>query len=60
MSLRRIEFYMLQELIQIDRDVIDGIFERNGEQMVIVVSYEKARKLKKGIIAFVPKGKEEE
>lgn len=58
MSLRRIDFQLPHELIQIDRDVIDGIFERNGKQMVIVVSYEKAREHKKGTMTFVPRKEE--
>jgi hypothetical protein len=58
MSLRKIDFQLPHELIQIDRDVIDGIFERNGKQIVIVVSYEKARKHKKGTMTFVPRKEE--
>lgn len=55
MSLRRIDFQLPHELIQIDRDVIDGIFERNGKQIVIVISEEKAKKLGKGTMTFLPK-----
>lgn len=59
MSLLRIDFQLPYELIQIDRDVIDGIFERNGKQIVIVVSYEKAMEHEKGVMTFAPREEEE-
>lgn len=55
MSLRRLEFRTTHPLIQIDREVIDGIFCRNGNQLVIVVSYKKAQKRNKSVLTFIPR-----
>lgn len=55
MSLKRIEFRTTHPLIQIDREVLDGIFLRNDNQLVIVVSYEKAQKSNKGVLTFLPR-----
>lgn len=42
-------------MIQIDREVLDGIFLRNDNQLVIVVSYEKAQKSNKSVLTFMPR-----
>lgn len=55
MSLKRLEFRTTHPLIQIEREVLDGIFLRNDNQLVIVVSYEKAQKSKKSVLTFIPR-----